>query len=72
VVPPTRGSACVASKHPSAFETFALIPLLVFCRDRELMGTLVNRKVTTVVATAVVAVILSLNVFLVYLLISGR
>jgi len=51
---------------------FALIPLLVFCRDRELMGTLVNRKVTTVVATAVVAVILSLNVFLVYLLISGR
>jgi hypothetical protein len=28
--------------------------------------------VTTVVATAVVAVILSLNVFLVYLLITGR
>jgi len=51
---------------------FALIPLLVFCRDRELMGTLVNRKVTTVVATGVVAVILSLNVFLLYLLIAPR
>ena len=51
---------------------FALIPLLLFCRDRELMGTLVNRKVTTVVATAVVAVILSLNLFLLYLLITGR
>jgi manganese transport protein len=51
---------------------FALIPLLVFCRDRELMGTLVNRKVTTVVATGVVAVILSLNVLLLYLLITGR
>jgi manganese transport protein len=51
---------------------FALIPLLVFCRDRKLMGALVNRKVTTLVATAVVAVILSLNLFLVYLLIAGR
>jgi manganese transport protein len=51
---------------------FALIPLLVFCRDRELMGSLVNRKVTTVVATGVVAVILSLNVFLLYLLIAPR
>jgi Mn2+/Fe2+ NRAMP family transporter len=36
------------------------------------MGTLVNRKVTTVVATGVVAVILSLNVLLLYLLITGR
>jgi manganese transport protein len=26
---------------------FALIPLLWFCRDRSLMGTLVNRRVTT-------------------------
>ena len=51
---------------------FALIPLLVFCRDRELMGTLVNRKITTVVATGVVAVILSLNVFLIYLLVTGK
>jgi manganese transport protein len=51
---------------------FALIPLLVFCTNRNLMGTLVNRKVTTVVATAVVGVILSLNVFLLFLLISGR
>ena len=29
---------------------FALIPLLLFCRNRELMGTLVNRRSTTVVA----------------------
>ncbi|GAC1671073.1 MAG: Nramp family divalent metal transporter [Candidatus Dormibacteraceae bacterium] len=51
---------------------FALIPLLVFCRDRKLMGTLVNRRITTVVATGVVAVILSLNVFLIYLLVTGK
>jgi manganese transport protein len=51
---------------------FALIPLLLFCRDRGLMGTLVNRRITTAIATVVIAVIVSLNVFLLTLLISGR
>ena len=43
---------------------FALIPLVMFCRDRKLMGTLVNRRPTTVAAVIVAAVIVSLNVFL--------
>jgi len=43
---------------------FALIPLVVFCRDRTLMGGLVNRRATTVAAVVVAAVIVSLNVFL--------
>lgn len=43
---------------------FALVPLLFFCRDRELMQGLVNRPLTTAVAVAVVALIVSLNVFL--------
>ena len=51
---------------------FALIPLLLFCRDRGLMGTLVNKQSTTALATLVIGVILSLNVFLIYLLVSGR
>ena len=51
---------------------FALIPLLLFCRDRDLMGTLVNKRSTTAIATVVVAVIVSLNVFLLYLLVAGR
>ena len=51
---------------------FALIPLLLFCRDKKLMGTLVNRPVTTAIATAVVTVIVCLNAFLLYLLVSGR
>ena len=51
---------------------FALIPLLLFCRDKKLMGTLVNRQVTTAIATAVVTVIVCLNAFLLYLLVSGR
>ena len=45
---------------------FALIPLLVFCRNRGLMGALVNHRSTTAVATVVVALIVTLNVFLLY------
>jgi manganese transport protein len=45
---------------------FALVPLLIFCRNRNVMGTLVNRKITTAVASVVVALIVSLNVFLLY------
>ena len=51
---------------------FALVPLLMFCRDRGLMGTLVNRPSTTAIATVVIAVIVSLNGFLLFLLLSGR
>ena len=43
---------------------FALIPLVMFCRNRDLMGTLVNRRSTTVAAVLVTAVIVSLNFFL--------
>lgn len=43
---------------------FALVPLLLFCRDRSLMGTLVNRRATTLVASAIAAAIIALNLFL--------
>src|SRR3954469_2534382 len=45
---------------------FALIPLLIFCRNRGLMGGLTNHRLTTAVATVVVALIVFLNVFLLY------
>jgi manganese transport protein len=45
---------------------FALIPLLLFCRNRGLMGGLVNHRLTTAVATVVVGLIVTLNVFLLY------
>jgi manganese transport protein len=44
---------------------FALIPLLQFCRDPRLMGGLVNRRSTTMVAMAVIALIVGLNLFLI-------
>ena len=43
---------------------FALIPLVRFCSDRELMGVLVNRRATTVTAIIVAVVIVALNAFL--------
>jgi manganese transport protein len=45
---------------------FALIPLLIHCRNRSVMGALVNRRLTTGIATVVVALIVCLNVFLLY------
>jgi manganese transport protein len=45
---------------------FALIPLLTFCRNRQVMGALVNHRLTTAVAAVVVTLIVSLNVFLLY------
>jgi manganese transport protein len=43
---------------------FALIPLVAFTSRRSVMGTLVNRRPTTVAAVAVTAVIVTLNVYL--------
>jgi manganese transport protein len=43
---------------------FALIPLVAFTARRSVMGSLVNRRATTVTAIAVTAVIVSLNVYL--------
>jgi manganese transport protein len=43
---------------------FALIPLVYFTSRRDLMGGLVNRKITTVAASVVAAAIVALNIFL--------
>jgi manganese transport protein len=43
---------------------FALVPLVLLTRRRDVMGALVNRRLTTAVATVVAALIISLNVFL--------
>jgi manganese transport protein len=43
---------------------FALIPLVLFTRNRTLMGGLVNRRVTTVIASIIAGLIICLNVYL--------
>jgi manganese transport protein len=44
---------------------FALVPLVLLTRRKDIMGALVNRRVTTIVAAIVAALITALNVFLV-------
>jgi manganese transport protein len=43
---------------------FAVIPLVLFTRRRDLMGTLVNRRITTILVSLVAALIVALNVYL--------
>src|SRR6266566_145658 len=43
---------------------FALIPLVYFTSRRDLMGSLVNRKITTIAAGVIAAAIVALNIFL--------
>jgi manganese transport protein len=45
---------------------FALIPLVLLTSNREIMGELVNRRVTTVAASVVASLIIALNVFLLW------
>ena len=49
---------------------FALIPLVLLTRRRDVMGELVNRRRTTVVAVLVASVIIVLNAVLLVLLFS--
>ena len=43
---------------------FAIIPLVMFTQRRDLMGVLVNHRITTVLVSLVAAVIIGLNVYL--------
>ena len=45
---------------------FALVPLVMFTRRKDLMGVLVNRRLTTMIASVVAALIIGLNIFLLY------
>ena len=66
-IDPTR--ALVISQVVLAFGIpFALVPLLLLTRRRDVMGELVNEPRTTVVAALVAAVIITLNAVLLTLL----
>jgi manganese transport protein len=45
---------------------FALVPLVLLTRRRDIMGALVNRRLTTIVAAIVAVMIIALNAFLLY------
>jgi len=45
---------------------FALVPMILLTRRPDVMGALVNRRATTIVASVVAALIIGLNAFLLY------
>jgi manganese transport protein len=45
---------------------FALVPLVILTRRRDIMGALVNRPITTIAASIVAAMIIALNGFLLF------
>jgi manganese transport protein len=45
---------------------FAVIPLVMFTRRADIMGTLVNRRLTSALAVLVAALIVALNLYLLY------
>jgi manganese transport protein len=45
---------------------FALVPMILLTRRRDVMGELVNKRATTVAASVVAAIIICLNGYLLY------
>jgi manganese transport protein len=50
---------------------FALVPLILFTRRKDLMGVLVNRRSTTLAVSLIAGLIVALNIYLVVQLFSG-
>ncbi|MEV0427424.1 Nramp family divalent metal transporter [Micromonospora sp. NPDC050495] len=68
-VDPTR--ALVLSQVVLSFGIpFALIPMVAFTRRRDLMGDLVNRRLTTAAAVVITALVVALNAFLLWQLVA--
>jgi manganese transport protein len=51
---------------------FAIIPLVMFTRRKDIMGSLVNKPITTFLASLTTAMIIALNFFLLYQTFIGK
>ena len=45
---------------------FALVPLIMFTSSKKIMGALVNHRITTFIAWIIAALVIILNIFLLY------
>ncbi len=50
---------------------FAIIPLVIFTSKRDIMGILVNKRVTTILASLTAVLVILLNLFLIHQLFTG-
>jgi manganese transport protein len=51
---------------------FVVIPLIQFTRRRDIMGDLANHRITTAIASVVGALIIALNLYLIYRVFAGE
>ena len=51
---------------------FVVIPLIQFTRRRDIMGDLANHRATTAIATLIGALIIALNLYLIYRIFAGE
>ncbi len=63
---PTTDTLVISQVVLSFGIPFALVPLILVTRRADLMGSLVNRRSTTIAASIIAAIIVALNVFLIY------
>jgi manganese transport protein len=63
---PTTDTLVISQVVLSFGIPFALVPLILVTRRADLMGSLVNRRRTTVGASLIATIIISLNVFLIF------
>jgi manganese transport protein len=68
---PTTATLVISQVVLSFGIPFALVPLILVTRRADLMGTLVNRRSTTIAASLIAAIIIALNVFLIYVTLVG-
>ena len=68
---PTTGSLVISQVVLSFGIPFALVPLVALTRRRDVMGPLVNRRLTTAAAALVTVMIIMLNVYLLYATFAG-
>ena len=45
---------------------FAIIPLIIFTKNKKYMGVLVNKKITNFIISIIAALIIALNIYLIY------
>jgi manganese transport protein len=50
----------------------AIIPLVLFTSKKRIMGSLVNRRLTTITAWGITAVVVCLNMFLLFRTVTGQ
>jgi manganese transport protein len=68
---PTTASLVISQVVLSFGIPFALIPLLLITRRRDIMGSFTNQRITTATAGLIVGIIIALNIYLLHITFAG-